>query len=68
MTRAQIVLDGADVSEDGVLDSVQDRARATVAMWRLGVELKRKNVRIAEPHLTPDQVEERVRQWLQADE
>ena len=68
MSRAQIVLDGADVSEDGLLSTVQERARATVAMWRLGVELKRKNVRIAEPNLTADEVEERVRQWLEADE
>ena len=68
MPRAQIVLDGAGVSEDGVLGTVQERARATVAMWRLGVELKRKNVRIAEPNLTADEVEQRVRQWLEADE
>jgi len=68
VSRAQIVLDGADVSEDGLLSTVQERARATVAMWRLGVELKRKNVRIAEPNLTADEVEQRVRQWLEADE
>ena len=68
MNRSRIVLDGADVAEDGVLQSVQERARATVAMWKLGVELMRKNVRIAEPKLTEAEVEERVGQWLQADD
>ncbi len=68
MRRATITVDGSNVPEDGTLETVFERARATVATWRFGVELMRKNLRIANPGLSCAEIEARLQQWLEGDE
>ncbi len=53
--------DAAPVSLSAAVEQVREQ-------WAFGVDLKRRALRLREPHLTDDAIEERILAWLQTDE